>query len=397
MKILTFSTLYPNAERPSHGIFVETRLKQLLASRQIEARVVAPIPWFPSSNPCFGLYAAFARAPRRETRSGIEVSHPRYPVLPKFGMNIAPFLLAAWTIPVIQRMINEGYDFDLIDAHYFYPDGVAAVMLGRYFKKPVVITARGSDISLLPRFSVPRRLILWAARHASGLVTVCEALRQALVNLGTNPERVTTLRNGVDIELFHPTDRVAQRKLLGLTSFTLLSVGSLTPVKGHDLTIEALVQLPDARLIIAGGGAELNNLEMLARRLGVAERVTFAGILSQAELVRYYGAADALVLASSREGWANVLLESMACGTPVIATNVWGTPEVVASRDAGVLMGERTSSSLVAAVSRLQHDYPSHSATRRYAECFDWDATTKGQLRLFRSVLQDRQGVVGRA
>jgi len=397
MKILTFSTLYPNAERPSHGIFVETRLKQLLSGSQIEARVVAPIPWFPSSNPRFGLYAAFARVPKREQRSGIEVSHPRYPVLPKFGMSIAPFLLAAWAIPVVQRMIDEGYDFDLIDAHYFYPDGGAAVMLGRYFKKPVVITARGSDISLLSQFVVPRRLIRWAARHADGLVTVCEALRHALVKLGASPERVTTLRNGVDTELFHPTDRVAQRKLLGLTSFTLLSVGSLTPVKGHDLTIEALVQLPDARLIIAGGGQELNNLEMLARRMGVAERVTFTGILSQAELVRYYGAADALVLASSREGWANVLLESMACGTPVIATNVWGTPEVVAASEAGVLMQERSSSSLVAAVRQLQNNYPDHRATRRYAESFGWDETTEGQLRLFRAVLQNYQGVVSRA
>lgn len=388
MKILTFSTLYPNAEHTNHGIFVETRLKQLLGSGKIEARVVAPVPWFPSTHPRFGSYAAFARVPRREVRSGIEVLHPRYPVLPKVGMNVAPFLLAAWAIPVVRKMIREGYDFDLIDAHYFYPDGVAAVMLGRYFNKPVVISARGSDISLLPQFAVPRRLIVWAARHAVGLITVCEALRQALSKLGVNADKVTTLRNGVDVDFFHPIDRVAQRKLLGMTGFTLLSVGSLTTVKGHDLTIEALAQLPEVRLIIAGGGPERVNLEALAHRMGVAERVAFTGVLSQADLVGYYGASDALVLASSREGWANVLLESMACGTPVIATNVWGTPEVVAAPEAGILMQERSSRYLAAAVCLLQQNYPDRADTRRYAEQFGWNETTEGQLQLFRSVLK---------
>ena len=90
MKILTFSTLFPNAEKPGHGIFVETRLRHLVASGKVEARVLAPVPWFPFKHPRFGSYSAFARAPRVETRSGLQVQHPRYPVLPKVGMNLAP-------------------------------------------------------------------------------------------------------------------------------------------------------------------------------------------------------------------------------------------------------------------------------------------------------------------
>ena len=143
MKILTFSTLFPNSEKPGHGIFVETRLRHLVGSGQVQSRVVAPIPWFPSTNPRFGNYARFAKAPRHEVRHGIEVAHPRYPVLPKVGMSVAPFLLAQAVKPAIGRLIDEGYDFDLIDAHYFYPDGVAAAMLARHFNKPLVITARG--------------------------------------------------------------------------------------------------------------------------------------------------------------------------------------------------------------------------------------------------------------
>ena len=390
MKILTFSSLFPNPERPNHGIFVQTRLRHLLTNDTIQARVVAPVPWFPFQHQRFGQYAAYAKIPSAEVRFGIDVAHPRYPVLPKAGMTVAPFLMAAALKPVIGRILDEGYAFDLIDAHYFYPDGVAAIKLGRYFNKPVVITARGTDINLIPQYWLPRKMILWAANQADGIITVCQALRDEMVCLGVEPERITPLRNGVDLQLFAPLDRQEQRRQLGLDQFTLLSVGHLEPRKAHDIPIAALPELPQLRLLIAGTGPERQNLEQLAQRLKVSERVTFLGSLSQPELKRYYGAADALVLASSREGWANVLLESMACGTPVIASNVWGTPEVVASRDAGVLMTERTPHGLLEALRTLRANYPEHDATRRYAEKFSWDDTTAGQISLFEGILQKR-------
>ena len=388
MKLLTFSTLYPNTEKPGHGIFVETRLRHLIATGKVETRVVAPVPWFPFQHSRFGRYASLAKIPANETRSGIQVTHHRYPLIPKIGMNLAPFLLAQAIKPAIGRIIDEGYDFDLIDAHYFYPDGVAAAMLGKYFNKPVVITARGSDISLIPQYRMPRRWILWAAEHAHGLITVCNALKDELVALGVSANRITTLRNGVELQLFQPIDRNAARAELGMTGFTLLSVGNLVPLKGHELTISALRLLSDVRLFIAGAGPERRNLENLAKRLDVAERVTFLGSLPQTSLKNYYGAADALVLASSREGWANVLLESMACGTPVIASNVWGTPEVVASSEAGMLMKERTPEAIANAVCALRTSYPDREATRRYAERFSWDSTSHGQIRLFTDVLE---------
>lgn len=391
MRILTFSTLYPNAVRPNHGIFVETRLRHLLASGRVEARVVAPVPWFPSGIARFGHYAAFARAPREEQWHGIHVLHPRYLLLPKIGMTLAPLLLAQAVKPVLERILRDGYGFDLIDAHYFYPDGVAAVMLGRRLNKPVIITARGSDLVLLPRYLLPRRMIQWAARNAAGLITVCAALKQALVALGVADARVEVLRNGVDLQLFQPVDRESERRRLGFARTTLLSVGNLVPLKGHDLTIRALALLPGTDLIIAGHGPERGALATLAQSVGVGERVRFIGVLAQQELRYYYGAADALVLASSREGWANVLLESMACGTPVIASNVWGTPEVVAAPEAGVLMQERTPQALAAAVGHLFANYPERAATRRYAERFSWDETTHGQFQLFERVLRVRE------
>jgi glycosyltransferase involved in cell wall biosynthesis len=393
MKILTFSTLYPNNAQPSHGIFVETRLRHLLRSGKVEARVVAPVPWFPFRNGRFGRYAAFARVAGDEERGGLSVAHPRYPLLPKIGMTTAPALLALAAKPALERIIRDGHDFDLIDAHYFYPDGVAAAMLGRALGKPVVITARGTDLTLIPRHRLPRRMIQWAAGRAAGLVTVCQALKDELVALGVAPARIDVLRNGVDLQLFRPLDpaaRALRRAQLGLTGLTLLSVGLLIPRKAHDLVIRALALLPGATLLIAGSGPEEANLKALAKQCGVAERVRFLGALSQAELRGHYGAVDALVLASSREGWANVLLESMACGTPVIASDVGGTAEVVASPAAGVLMAERTPAALARAAQALFANYPEAGATRRYAERFSWDDTTRAQLALFARILDER-------
>lgn len=391
IKLLTFSSLYPSSVRPNHGIFVETRLRYLLASGEVQSVVVAPVPWFPFKSERFGEYAVYARTPREETRNGIRVLHPRFTLLPKIGMSAAPVLLAVAVLPILRRLIREGYDFDVIDAHYYYPDGVAAAILGRLLNKPVVITARGTDINLIPQYARPRRMIRWAAKSAVKSITVCAALRTSMIDLGISAERIVALRNGVDLERFSPPDRAAQRKALGLNGFTLLSVGYLIPRKAHHLIIEALPLMPDTRLLIAGEGPERERLTKLARELGVADRVTMLGARPQTELRNYYGAVDALVLASSREGWANVLLEAMACGTPVVASNVWGTPEVVALPAAGVLMEERTARGVAQAVERLRAHYPDHAATRAYAEGFSWDDTTRGQIALFRQVLAERK------
>jgi len=386
MKVLTFTTLYPNAARPAHGIFVETRLRQLLASGQVESKVLAPVPWFPLRHPAFGQYALYARTPAGEHRHGIEVLHPRYPLIPKIGMTLAPMLLAQAAKPALRSLL-ERFDFDAIDAHYLYPDGIAAAILGKQFRKPVVLTARGTDVTLIPQYRLPRAMILWAARSAAAIITVSRSLKDGLLQLGVPAERITVLRNGVDLDRFRPVDRKATRARLGLRKTTLLSVRHLIARKAHHLAVGAIGLFPDAELIIIGDGPELAALRGLAQRTGVAQRVRILPAMSQEELRQYYGAADALILASSREGWANVLLESMACGTPVIASKVGGATELVTANAAGVLFEERTAEGLAAAIRELFSAYPDRGATRRFAEQFGWDATTNGQLRLFSELL----------
>ena len=387
MRILTFSSLFPNLNQPSHGIFVENRLRHLLASGALEARVVAPVPWVPSWPKLSGEYAKLAGVPAHETRHGIEISHPRYLVLPKIGMTLAPYLMYAGVLPTIRRLVAGGYDFDLIDAHYFYPDGVAAIWLGRYFGKPVTITGRGTDLNLIPAYARPRRLIQTAIRESAGMITVCQALKAPLLALGATDARVRVLRNGVDLKMFQPMERGPLRAKLGLTRTTLASVGHLIERKGHDIVIKAMRHLPDCDLLIAGDGPEDAALRALAQAQGVGDRVRFLGRLGHGELREVYAASDILILASSREGWANVLLEAMACGTPVVASNVWGTPEVVAAPEAGELMDARTPEALAAAVGRVRGRAIDRAATRAYAEKFSWDDTTRGQLDLFRAIL----------
>jgi teichuronic acid biosynthesis glycosyltransferase TuaC len=391
LRLLTFSTLYPNSVRPNHGIFVENRLRHLLASGEAVSTVVAPVPWFPSANPVFGDWAVNARIPLRETRNAVQVLHPRYPVIPRAGMTAAPYLLYRAMLPVLRRMVADGVRFDAIDAHYVYPDGVAAVWLGQRLGLPVVVTARGTDVNLIPKYRMPRALIQKAIAGASALVTVSAALKMVLVGLGAPDAKVTVLRNGVETTLFRPPeDRDAARAALGFTRPTLISVGLLIERKGHHRTIEAMKQLPEFDLVIAGEGPERERLTGLIARHGLRDRVRLLGARPHAELPLLYGSADASVLASSREGWANVLLESMACGTPVAASNIWGNPEVVQRPEAGVIFEPNTPDGIAAGVRRLFQTVPSRTDTRAYAERFSWDETTLGQLALLRRVVAAR-------
>jgi glycosyltransferase involved in cell wall biosynthesis len=394
VRVLVFTTLYPNAAQPNHGVFVENRLLKTVALGGVEATVLAPVPFFPSTSARFGHYAAFARVPRREVRGGLEILHPRYAVIPKVGSRWTPALLHRAAVREARRLLAGGARFDVIDAHYFYPDGVAAARLARELGLPLAITARGTDVTLIPQDPVARRQIVRAAGEASASIAVCEDLRRRLVDLGAPEARTLTLRNGVDLDRFRPGDREAARAALGLDGFVWLSVGSLIPRKGHELTLQALQSRPDCTLLIAGEGPLLGELQGLAARLGVSERVRFLGGVAHGELARLYQAADVSVLASSREGWANVLLEAMACGTPVVATAVNGAAEVVGSRAAGLLVETRTPEALGEALDAIRRQPPSRAATRRYAEDFGWEPVARANRVLLETAA--RLGPAGR-
>lgn len=387
MHILTFATLYPHDGKPNNGIFVENRLRNLVSTGKVVSTVVAPVPWFPSASSRFGEWARNAKALRRESRNGLSVSHPRYLLLPRVSMSLAPAALFATAAIELRRLLAAGTKIELIDGHYLFPDGVVAVALGRAFNKPVVLTARGSDVTLLPKHILPRRMIRWALHNANALISVSGGLKSAMVELGAKESEITVLRNGVDLDLFRTCDANSVRANWGIRGKLLLSVGHLIRRKGHHIAIEALTRLPDWTLAIVGEGPEEARLRSLAVDLSVDRRVVFCGAHPHTTLPAFYAEADLLILASSREGWANVLLEAMACGTAVIASNIPGNSEVVSDVAAGEIVQENTALCFADAIQRVYNRKIPRSMTRAYAEKFSWEATSQGQIEIFDRVL----------
>jgi len=322
----------------------------------------------------------------------IRIDHPRYAMIPKIGMQSQPIFYHRALKRAAAKLIEETGPFDMIDAHYFYPDGVAAAKLAEELGIPFTCTARGTDINHIPSVSdFGRQAVLDTARRASASITVCEALRQEMVDLGADGMKIHTLRNGVDLESFH-TPTVSREGLkatygVPVDAPLVVSVGGLVERKGHHLTIDAVAGLKNVHLLIAGQGPERDALQARIEGLEVEDRVKLVGAVPHKELSDFYGAADVSVLASSREGWANVLLESMACGTPVVATSVWGTPEVVATPEAGLLATERDADTIRFQIRSLLKRLPDRAATRAYAERFSWDDTVDGVIDVFKNVV----------
>jgi teichuronic acid biosynthesis glycosyltransferase TuaC len=386
IRLLVFTRLYPHGVDPMLGVFVENQLKRLLQFGEVSARVVAPVPRVPGWMAPSGYHRKLMGVSYRDVRSGVTVDHPRFLELPgsRLGTLAAPLAMYRAGRIHIDGLLRQGFAFDLISAHLCYPDGVAGVLLGRRYGKPVIITAHGPDLNETARSVIPRRVILWAVRRAVMLITPSQGLKDRAVEIGIDGRHVEVLRNGVDLELFRPGDRAAARARLGLSGLVLLSVGRLVPLKGHHLVIEAMAALPEASFVLVGDGPERRRLLSQSERLGVASRVRFLGKLPHESLPDVYAAADVLVHPSSHEGLGNAPQEAMACGTPVVATDIPGLREVVSSRAAGVLMKERTAGALVAAVRRLLADPPDRTATRAHAvEHFPWDPTIRARLRHF--------------
>ncbi len=387
LRVLTFTSLFPSDARPRHGIFVENRLLHLRRDCDVDARVVAPVPWFPFTAAAFGGYARFAATPRRAVRAeGLAVSYPRYLMLPRIGVALQPDSMARAALPDVRALIGGGWQPDLIDAHYLYPDGVAAGLLARRLGLPFVMTARGTDVNVIAQQPGPGRRILEAARQAVGVIAVSRPLKDALVRIGVDEAKIVVLRNGVDVEVFRPADAAEARRRLDLPiqGRLLLSVGNLVPEKGQALAVEALLHLPGWRLLVVGDGPERTSLQALARRLRVAERMEIRPPMPQAELRYAYAGADVLALTSTREGWPNVVLEAQACGTPVVGFDVGAVSDMLGDVSVGRLVERRDAVELASAIAAQAALGPARDVVRAHAAAFDWHAISRGQWELFR-------------
>ncbi len=387
MRILTFTSLFPNAQMPRLGIFVRERLRQLMARHPVEATVVAPVPWFPSAHPRWGRYGQFAGVPRRESQGNLQVHHPRFVTLPKLGNAANPLAMALSAQRWLKRTRID--DFDLIDAHYAFPDGVAAALMARRLRKPLVLTVRGSDINVLPHELAAGRWLRATLRRCDAVIAVSRALADRVHEIEPSLDgRIHVLRNGVDRNRFaiRPT-RDGIRGSLGWVGPVVLSVGNLLRMKGHHIVVRALKELPEVTLGIVGAGPEDNALRHEVEQLGLTGRVVFFGSVDQDALIDLYNAADALVLASSSEGMPNVVLEALACGTPVVATDVGDVREVLNPPEYGHIVRERTPQGVAAGIRAVLARRVTRESIRERAASFGWDRTCDGIYETFSSVL----------
>ena len=341
MRILTFTTLFPNSAAPDFGGFLLQRVSHVARRCGNQVEVVAPLPYVPKflKETSKGYVAAI---PQSETIAGLKVHHPRYPLLPRISMPLHGLLIYAGCLNLV-RSLHQQQPFDCIDAHYVFPDGLAAVLLGKSLNLPVMLTARGTDIHTFPKFLTIRPQIRWTLRNATATAAVSTSLAAIMEKLEPAIDETVVIGNGVDPRRFYPEDRLLARKKIGIDANVklIVSVAALKHVKGPDLLVRAASLMKDktrARFLFAGKGPELDSLRQLASQLGCVDICTFAGAIGNERLRDFYNAADLSCLASRNEGWPNVLLESLACGTPVVATRVGAVPEILDRAGLGVVV-----------------------------------------------------------
>ncbi len=379
-KLLVFTTLFPHSGRPNAGLFIRERMFRV--GRQLPLIVVSPQPWFPFQGLLQSIRPHFRpSAPHHEIQDGIEVFFPRFFSVPGLFKSFDGLFMALGSLFLLRRL-KQRFDFDLIDAHFAYPDGYAAVLLGKWLQVPVTITLRGTEVPL-SRIKGRRQLIIKALQLATRVFSVSASLKQHVVDMGIAASKIRVVGNGVDTTKFQCVEKNEARNKLGLPLDipVLISVGALVERKGFHRVIECLPdlcrQFPGLRYLIVGGagpeGDWSQQLRQQVAELGLEAHVTFLGSISPEDLKIPLSAADVFVLATRNEGWANVFLEAMACGLPVVTTDVGGNAEVVSSKELGMVVPFGMTKELRAAlVQALETDWD-RNAIIAYAQANSWD------------------------
>jgi glycosyltransferase involved in cell wall biosynthesis len=398
-RVLVLSSVFPNVRQPAFGVFIQERLRRV--ARRCDVTVVAPLPWFPFNRLIRG--SKWSGIPRSEPQPGLGVvQHPWFFCVPRYAKWLDGFFYAASLLPYLLRLRRRVL-FDVIDAHFSYPDGVAAVLLGKVLRRPVLITLRGSIVRLAG-YPLHRPQIRWALRSADRVLAVSDSLKRTAMALGIPAEHIRVIPNGVDTEHFFPMDRTEARAALDLPAdrTILLSVGGLNEGKGHHRIIQMMPALlqrrPDLLYVIVGGEQRGSSyrpvLARLVRELGLEQRVLVAGERAHAEIPRWLAASDLFCLATRSEGWANVLLEALACGRPVVTTRVGGNAEIVTHAGLGLLVPPGDDSAFREAVLEALARSWDPAALVAHARRHSWETAAEQVLEEFRRLApgSDRPG-----
>ncbi len=390
MRVLSISTLFPSPQRPSFGKFVANQMCAVAAGGEVDLTMVNPIgmpPWPLSRSE---RYRRLGETPLQSDSLGIPVLHPRFRLIPKLGGDTNPARIARALLPMVRKH-HAHQPFDLVDAQFFFPDGPAAAIVAAELGLPLSIKARGADIHFWGQRPLACAQMLRAANQARCLLAVSHALRKDMIALGMPAERIAVHYTGLDHERFHPMERRAARALVsalpGLNVWAegplIVTPGALIPRKGQRLVVEALADLPGAVVAFAGSGEDEAKLRTRVQELGLSDRVQFLGIVDHDQLPQLLSAADVMVLPSASEGLANAWVEALACGTPLVISDIGGAREVVRNPSAGRIVA-REPGAIAAAVQEILADPPGQAEVAANAERFSWDANGAELLRFWR-------------
>lgn len=364
MKVLVLTNLFPNQMEPGRAVFNKQHITQL--SKLCELKVVAPIAWFPLMWP-MGKQGVNSQVPARETMEDIEVFHPRYFCIPKIGRSLYGLLFFLSIVNRI-RLIQHDFRFDVIFGTWAYPDGFAAALIARLLKKTLIIKVHGTDINEFTKYYLRRKMIVFALRRAQRVISVSDALKMKMIGLGVPEKQIRVISNGIDTKRFKPMDKNKTRRKLNIPidSKILLFVGNLVHVKGLSYLLDALhsvrKHMPNILLVLVGDGILRAELQEQAKELGIETSVTFQGVRPHDEIPLWMNSCDLFCLPSLNEGCPNVILEALACGKPVVASNVGGIPELVPDNEHGILVPPANSAELAKAIeAALKHRWDSQA------------------------------------
>jgi glycosyltransferase involved in cell wall biosynthesis len=372
-KVLIVTNLFADPFGPGRATFNQQQFGRLSELRGMDVKIIVPVSWVP-----------FIKSPRQYWRLKRE-AQSRWPQ--------ADYVIF-WYIPGVARGLHSLFLFlslalqrfptlffkrwDVMLGSWAFPDAVATMMLGRLTGTPVVVKVHGSDVNVFTEDAQRRGQIRWVLNQARAVVSVSKALVARMREIGVRQDHVTVLYNGVDPARFHPVDRAAARAEQGfaMDDELILFIGNILVTKGCGELMTAFCQLaqrrPKARLVLVGDGPMHKQLAAQAKEQGVQDRVHFPGRVAHAKLAPWFSSASVFCLPSWAEGVPNVVLEAMACGTPVVATDVGGIGEIL-PEFAGFLVPSKDAVTLEATLSKALDATWDRDRTVAYMQPFDWN------------------------
>ena len=396
IRLLVLVDGLPSPENPHRWTHVIEQVKAL--SPWCETTLVSPV----IVPPPLPKYAA-ERARLNEAFvytgiiGGVRFYQPRYMDLPRGSYRYNDYSRVA---SIMACVLRERIPSDLVHAHYAYRPGHAGGIVSRILRKPCLLTVYGSDIhqTTRPDFPLPmwRERTLAALRMSDRIIAVSRSLQRMVDDLGYG-QKTDVISSGFAGERFKVLERSRCRRHLGLPAdkTILLYVGNMEPVKGTEIAIEAFRHLcrkrDDLMFVLVGDGTLRPGLEQAVEHAGLSGRVRFEGRKPNVEVALYLNAADVLVVPSRNEGRPAAIMESLACGTSVVATRVGGIPELISDESLGVLVEPENPEALADGVLRaLDRDWD-RERLHEYAQQFRWEKIAPQIVQVYEEVLGRRR------